>query len=190
MSSPRGPRARAKSSDRRLTCADAAVERLRSGAEPVPSRRQTDRQVALTWAAVECSPCRWSALRRLRRPDSGRSLLSPQFRPPKADFAAALTEVLPCPVLSPIPPSSPSPRNRAVRVGSAGGQTTTPGRPSRPPCAGLLPAGGGGAALVDHGTRLAQLGADRDDAASKNLKVEKSPSSFTRSALAIWSENY
>ena len=75
---------------------------------------------------------------------------------------------------------------KTVLFVSAGRQTTTPGRPSRPPCAGLLPAGGGGAALVDHGTRLAQLGADRDDAASKNLKVEKSPSSFTHLALAIW----
>ena len=67
-------RARAKSSDRRLTCSDAAVERLRSGAGPVPSRRQTDRQAVLTWARVECSPCRWRAQWLLRRTDSGRWL--------------------------------------------------------------------------------------------------------------------
>jgi hypothetical protein len=30
------------------------------------------RQVALTWAGVECSPSRWSAQRWLRRPDAGR----------------------------------------------------------------------------------------------------------------------
>jgi|tagenome__1003787_1003787.scaffolds.fasta_scaffold20923726_4 hypothetical protein len=35
------PRARAKSSDRRLTCSDAGMERLRSGAESGPSLRQT-----------------------------------------------------------------------------------------------------------------------------------------------------
>jgi hypothetical protein len=57
-----GPgRARAKSLDRLLTCADAAVQGLRSGAETGPSRRQTDRQVALTCAGVECSPCKWRA---------------------------------------------------------------------------------------------------------------------------------
>jgi Homeodomain-like domain len=53
-----GVRARAKSSDGRLTCLDAGVERLRSGAHPGPSRRETDRQVAPTWARVKCSPCR------------------------------------------------------------------------------------------------------------------------------------
>jgi len=47
-------RARAKSSDRWLTCADAGVEAvIRRG---ISSRRQTHRQVALTWAGVECSP--------------------------------------------------------------------------------------------------------------------------------------
>jgi hypothetical protein len=43
-------RARAKSSDRRLTCSDAGVERLRSGVDSGPSRPETDRQVAPTWA--------------------------------------------------------------------------------------------------------------------------------------------
>jgi hypothetical protein len=51
-------RARAKSSDRRLTCSDVGVKRLRSGADSGPSRREGDRQVALTWARVERSPCR------------------------------------------------------------------------------------------------------------------------------------
>ncbi len=36
----------------------SGVERLRSGADSGPSHRETDRQVALTWARVKCSPCR------------------------------------------------------------------------------------------------------------------------------------
>src|SRR3954471_19049775 len=59
-------RARAKSSDGAVTCADAHVARLQSGAESGPLHRQTDRQVALNWAGVECSPCRWRARRWLR----------------------------------------------------------------------------------------------------------------------------
>jgi hypothetical protein len=54
-------RARAKSSNRRLTWPYAAMERLRSGAEYELCRRQTDRRVALTCAEVECSPCRQEA---------------------------------------------------------------------------------------------------------------------------------
>jgi hypothetical protein len=46
-------RARAKSSDRRLTCADADVERLGSGVESGPSGRQINHQVALTWVGAE-----------------------------------------------------------------------------------------------------------------------------------------
>jgi hypothetical protein len=38
-------RARAKSSNSRLTCSDADVVRLRSGAEPGPTHRQAERQV-------------------------------------------------------------------------------------------------------------------------------------------------
>src|SRR3954453_9604297 len=48
------------------------------------------RQVALTWAGVECSPSRWSAQRWLRRPDAGRWPPKPQVRLRKADFARAL----------------------------------------------------------------------------------------------------
>ena len=55
------PRARAKSPDRRLTCSDAAVERLRCSAASGPPPRQADRQVALTCTGIECSACRWRA---------------------------------------------------------------------------------------------------------------------------------
>ena len=48
------PRARAKSSNRRLTCSDAGVERLRSDVESGPLRRQADRHVALTCAGGQC----------------------------------------------------------------------------------------------------------------------------------------
>src|SRR4051812_12526881 len=53
-----GTHARAKSSVRRLTWPDSGVERHRSGAKLGPSRRRPNRQVALTWAGVECSGCR------------------------------------------------------------------------------------------------------------------------------------
>src|SRR3954453_12445504 len=48
------PRARAKSSDRLLSCPYAAKGRLWFGAEHGSRRRRTDRQVALTWARGEC----------------------------------------------------------------------------------------------------------------------------------------
>ena len=74
----------------RLTCADAVVERLRSGAESEPSRRQTDRQVALTCEGVEHSPCRWGHRGGTGARLAGAGSPSPQVRPGKADFAAAL----------------------------------------------------------------------------------------------------
>jgi hypothetical protein len=37
-----------------LTCADAPVERLPSGFDSGPSRRQINQPVALTWAGAEC----------------------------------------------------------------------------------------------------------------------------------------
>jgi hypothetical protein len=74
----------------RLTCADAVVERLRSGAKSEPSRRQTDRQVVLTCEGVEHSPCRWGHRGGTGARLAGAGSPSPQVRPGKADFAAAL----------------------------------------------------------------------------------------------------
>jgi len=55
-----------------LTYSDAGVERLRSGVDSGPSRPEIDRQVALSWTRVKCSPCSWRAQRRLRKLDLGR----------------------------------------------------------------------------------------------------------------------
>src|SRR4051794_41758668 len=63
-------RARAKSSDRQLTCADAGVERLPPGAGAGPSRRQLNHQIALTWAGAEC---RCASIASLVRTNMGRA---------------------------------------------------------------------------------------------------------------------
>src|SRR4051812_46246932 len=65
-------------------------ERLRSGAESEPSRRQTDRKVALTCEGVEHTHHAGGASRWHRARLAGAGSPSPQVRPGKADFAAAL----------------------------------------------------------------------------------------------------
>jgi hypothetical protein len=74
----------------RLTCADAGVERLRSGAKSEPARRQTDRQVAPTCEGVEHSPCRWGIAVE-QGPDS-----RGPARHPRRSGAAKLTLQRPC----------------------------------------------------------------------------------------------
>ena len=80
----------AKSSTRALTCADATVETMQSGAPMCLCRWQRDRADALTWQGAERSPCRQGATRAAQGPDPGLCLPSPQVRPHVTDFADPL----------------------------------------------------------------------------------------------------